>query len=136
VSWLVSMINRKPNVKPVSSRLAVAAGVLVAVTGSCGLGPLFIIFPLALIIGGLIEPRADDSGRYLTWFGLFLISPFAFFLLPLLARESVKSVNRYNDSGSTALLGLSTLSVLTTMLCIVALIGDAYKAKKAATSPD
>jgi hypothetical protein len=116
--------------KRMSRWLAVVAGVLVAITGSLGLGPLFVIFPSALIIGGVVESRAGARGRYLTWFGLFLVSPFAFFLFPLITRDALKSLNRYHDFGILSLLVLSTLSTLTVTLCIVALGIDAYKSRR------
>ena len=121
--------NAESKLTQVSRCLAMVAGVLIAVTGSLGMGPLFALFPSILVIGAIVERRAGNSGKWLMRLGAFFVSPFAFWLFPLLTKESLKSFDRYRDFNSWLMAVLAALSTVAAALCDVAIVADAWKSR-------
>lgn len=114
--------------KIVSTRirgLAIATGVLVAITGSLSQGVFFAIMPSLLVLGAVIQLRSAPLGRVLMWIGALYVTLFAAPFLGLGALETIRLLNRFHDFNTLLVLFLSALSFLLVCLCDVALIIDA-----------
>lgn len=108
--------------------LALATGVVVGITGSFGFGLLFVVVPLLLIIGTLIQPRSD-AGRPLMWAGaLFVTLPGLFFGHSAL--DTFALLPKRHDTDFLTIFFLSLLSFLLVVACDLALIVDALRFKR------
>jgi hypothetical protein len=113
-----------------SRMLAIVTGILVAITGALGFGPLFAIVPSILIIGAATQNRTAYSGRWLTWLGALLVTMESIPLCGGLVREGLHSVRQYPDFNSVMLLTLSILSLLSVALCDLTLVIDAVRIRR------
>jgi hypothetical protein len=109
--------------------LAIVAGLLVAITGSLGWGPLFAFYPSIMIIGAVAQPRSGYSGTWLMWLGTFWVSIFTFLYFPRVALQSLKLMIDGHGHLDLLMLILSALSTVAVALCDVALVVDAWKSK-------
>lgn len=107
--------------------LAIAAGVVVGITGCLGVGLFFVAVPGLLIIGTLVQPRSD-AGRPLMWAGALIVN-FPGFLFGYTALSGIPQWPKTHDLGFVTMDSLCLLSFLLVCACDVALIIDAVKSK-------
>jgi hypothetical protein len=110
----------------VSSRVrwfAVGIGLLIAIAGSAGLGLLFAIYPLILIVGALLQPRFPRAGRGLMCAGALLVSFWVFDIGVLMVIER-------GDDPVFVWMGM-ILSVLLVVLLDVAIVREEIRLRRA-----
>lgn len=106
--------------------LVIATGVIVAVTVSLGISPVFAIVPGFLILGAVIQRYHILLGRVVMWIGALILSVLA----PLLggaALATVRTLRMYHDFNIIGISVLYAVSFLLLCLCDVALIIDAIR---------
>jgi hypothetical protein len=70
-----SMLLRRASVLPLGLRiLAIAAGILSGMVGTLGLGFVFLIIPVPLVVSAIIQPYMLQVGRWIFWFGAVLLT--------------------------------------------------------------
>jgi len=106
---------------------AVGAGVLIAIAGSAGLGMLFAIYPLILIVGVVLQPRFPRAGRGLMCAGALLISFWTFDIAVMMVLEK-------GSDPASVWVGI-VVSVLLVVLLDVAIVREEIRLRRAARRP-
>jgi hypothetical protein len=119
--------------------LAVAAGCFTAVTGTISVGGLFFVAPILLILGVIVQPYVQRSGKWLMWMGAsfltFMTLPLGIVLLP----EYLKTMRldaHYQHDALRVMIPLWVVSLLLIILCDMVLVIDAVKLKHSQEPPE
>ena len=103
--------------------LAIITGGFVAVAGFFALGPYFLMYCSFLIVGAIAQTRFPRWGRWLMWAGSLILILWA---LPL----GVDTVRMWRAIVSRQVTALILVSVLLVLVCDVALVIEALRARR------
>lgn len=105
--------------------LAIATGLVIGVTGSLGVGLFFVVLPVLLIIGALVEPYSD-AGRALVWAGALCVT----FPGLLFGYAALDGIRRWPKGIVLPMDPLLLLSFLLVVACDLVLLIDALRSKR------
>jgi hypothetical protein len=113
--------------------LSVATGCFTAIAGSLVFGPAFLIYPIFLVAGAIIQARWRSLGRGLMLSGALLLSAVATFCAAAIL-EGVRTLRRYHDLNVLVVLSVMLVSVLLVCWCDMELVISEVKIRRAQRS--
>jgi hypothetical protein len=110
--------------------LSVVSGCFTGIAGSFGFGPLFLIYPVLLIAGAIIQPRRRILGRGLMLSGAVLLIPVTVFFASAIV-DGARMLRGYHDLNFLGVLSAMVVSVLLACWCDVQLVISEVKVRRA-----